>query len=341
MKIYTGSFLEPEFNNHMKEVWGVEKFDIIVQNPPYNSDLTGTFQSTDIYDQFVLKSIKNSNIILSITPSRWMTKNDKFNFRNLIINTGLVYIITNSDINYFKNTNISGGICYYLISNGYNDNTLFNNNYINLKEQHNKLGIILEKYDNTMQSILLKIETFNKINNFNSQSYFNLKTNFSNISTNGIKIYYSDRNGNRLKLKKDNNSYYSYVKINEFNDTKQLLNNYKVMTPSAYGYKSKTGNYYNRLGKIFIAGPNEICTESYIFFNFKTKKESENFKKYLESKFVKYLISLKKNKQHVTSKIFEFVPAIDLSNNITDEYIYKYFNLNNNEIKYIENIINF
>ena len=36
---YWGSFLDEGFDKHMKEVWGVEKFDIVVGNPPYN---TGT-----------------------------------------------------------------------------------------------------------------------------------------------------------------------------------------------------------------------------------------------------------------------------------------------------------
>ena len=36
LNIYTGSFLEKEFDYHMKNIWMVEKFDIIIGNPPYN-----------------------------------------------------------------------------------------------------------------------------------------------------------------------------------------------------------------------------------------------------------------------------------------------------------------
>ncbi len=34
---YWGSFLEDGFDKHMKEVWGLEKFDVVLGNPPYQS----------------------------------------------------------------------------------------------------------------------------------------------------------------------------------------------------------------------------------------------------------------------------------------------------------------
>jgi hypothetical protein len=34
LNVYTGSFLKSEFESHMKNVWNIEKFDIIVGNPP-------------------------------------------------------------------------------------------------------------------------------------------------------------------------------------------------------------------------------------------------------------------------------------------------------------------
>jgi hypothetical protein len=66
MKIYTGSFLEPEFNNHMKEVWGIENFDIIVQNPPYNPN--------SLWKKFIEKAIDlltDDGYMLAIHPTIW------------------------------------------------------------------------------------------------------------------------------------------------------------------------------------------------------------------------------------------------------------------------------
>jgi type I restriction-modification system DNA methylase subunit len=63
LNVYTGSFLSEEFDFHMKEIWGVDKFDIIVQNPPYNKmvDLT-----------FLQKSYSISDKVLFVHPSTWL-----------------------------------------------------------------------------------------------------------------------------------------------------------------------------------------------------------------------------------------------------------------------------
>jgi len=66
MNFYTGSFLEEGFDNHMKNVWGIDKFDIIIGNPPYNMPFKfNTGQGTTgnyIWDKFVIKSINMLNV---------------------------------------------------------------------------------------------------------------------------------------------------------------------------------------------------------------------------------------------------------------------------------------
>jgi hypothetical protein len=52
---YWGSFLTDEFDKHAKEVWGVEKFDLIIQNPPYQ-EVVGPRKTQQIWGKFVNKS---------------------------------------------------------------------------------------------------------------------------------------------------------------------------------------------------------------------------------------------------------------------------------------------
>jgi len=63
LNVYTGSFLESGFDKHMKDVWGLEKFDIVVGNPPYN-------QMIDM--DFLSKSHDISDIILYVHPATWL-----------------------------------------------------------------------------------------------------------------------------------------------------------------------------------------------------------------------------------------------------------------------------
>lgn len=73
INIYSGSFLDKEFNEHMLNVWGVEKFDIIVENPPYNKP--GTKDSgNQIWNLFIDKSlnlINENGLLCAIHPPAW------------------------------------------------------------------------------------------------------------------------------------------------------------------------------------------------------------------------------------------------------------------------------
>jgi hypothetical protein len=63
MKTYNGSFLESGFDKHMREVWGVEKFDIILGNPPFN-------QMIDM--KFIKLSYEISDVTCIVHPSTWL-----------------------------------------------------------------------------------------------------------------------------------------------------------------------------------------------------------------------------------------------------------------------------
>ncbi|NBX78530.1 hypothetical protein EBQ93_04140, partial [bacterium] len=64
---YWGSFLEEGFDKHMKEVWGLEKFDIVIGNPPYLKSL---------HIDFIDKSSKISDKIIFIHPSPWLFRGE-------------------------------------------------------------------------------------------------------------------------------------------------------------------------------------------------------------------------------------------------------------------------
>ena len=48
-----------------------------------------------------------------------------------------------------------------------------------------------------------------------------------------------------------------------------------------------------------------------------------NYKHYLETRFVRFLISLRKNTQHLTESRFKFVPLLEMNKEWTDEDLYK------------------
>lgn len=71
---YWGSFLTEDFDKHMKEVWRVEKFDLIIQNPPYQMRKDGFKKTQPLWHLFVQKSItllREDRYMVMVHPSGW------------------------------------------------------------------------------------------------------------------------------------------------------------------------------------------------------------------------------------------------------------------------------
>ena len=88
---YCGSFLDENFDKHMSDVWGVEKFDIVIGNPPYNTGTSGGNGSRDLWDKFVFKGYDlmiDGGFLLYVHPSKWRSPENKifdlFKKNNLI-----------------------------------------------------------------------------------------------------------------------------------------------------------------------------------------------------------------------------------------------------------------
>jgi len=75
LNIYTGSFLEKEFDIHMKNVWNIEKFDIMVGNPPYQNGKDSNFYVKFI-DKFYQIS-KEGSTLLYVVPNRFFQPSHK------------------------------------------------------------------------------------------------------------------------------------------------------------------------------------------------------------------------------------------------------------------------
>ncbi len=60
---------------------------------------------------------------------------------------------------------------------------------------------------------------------------------------------------------------------------------------------------------------------------------------YMKTKFFRFLVLLKKNTQHATSKVYSFVPMQNFSEEWTDEKLYKKYGLTQEEIDFIESMV--
>jgi hypothetical protein len=134
---YFGSFLDNDFDIHMKTVWKVDKFDLIVQNPPYqvqketekNKDSKNP-KTQPIWQQFVKKSIsllEKDKYMVMVHPGGWRDLDGPFKeAQNLLKDRQMLYL----NIHTFKDgLNMFGAKTnydYYILKNTKNDNTLTN-----------------------------------------------------------------------------------------------------------------------------------------------------------------------------------------------------------------------
>lgn len=93
------------------------------------------------------------------------------------------------------------------------------------------------------------------------------------------------------------------------------------------------------IGKAEVCGPNTACTETFLRIGpFADEHTANNVKTYMETKFFRALVGVRKNK-NMTQATYSFVPMQDFSKSWTDEELYKKYNLSQDEINFIESMI--
>ena len=94
--IYWGDFLSKDFDRHMKEVWNVEYFDLIIQNPPYQMNTGNRGSGHTLWNKFVLKSLSiliEDGYMVMVHPSGWRNISGAFDVvKNEITKRSLLYL---------------------------------------------------------------------------------------------------------------------------------------------------------------------------------------------------------------------------------------------------------
>lgn len=120
-----------------------------------------------------------------------------------------------------------------------------------------------------------------------------------------------------------------------------LLKGYKLFISKADGAAGQIGNPIPAriIGKAVIAEPNMLCTETFLAIgSFESKEECINVQRYMETKFFRFLVGIRKNK-NMTHDTYLYAPQQDFSHLWTDEMLYQKYRLSSQEIAFIESMI--
>ena len=120
--------------------------------------------------------------------------------------------------------------------------------------------------------------------------------------------------------------------------SKQLVDTWKVMIPQA-GSDGGQRIPDSVLGQPLLADLPSVCTQSYLFFYLKSKEETESLSAYLQTKFFRFLVSLRKLTQHATRSTYTWVPQQSWDRAWTDAELNQKYGLTAEEVAFIDLMI--
>jgi len=313
------------------------KFDVIVGNPPYQlSDAGDSTGSSPIYQYFVEQAKKLSPRYLSmIIPSRWFAGGKNLNdFRDAMLNDRRISYLVDYPIasDVFPGVKINGGVCYFLWERDYNG----------MCSVTTHMNIV----DDTMLRPLNQFDTFVRFNKaisilekVRAKKYPSLSEQVSIQKPFGLRTFVRPTGKGTITLYANKNI--GKIEKHEIINGLEMLEKWKVFLSMAYGEGGESRDYPRMItGKPIIGKPNSACTETYLVVgNYDTESEAINLDSYLRTKFLRFLVGLRKNTQHITRDRFAFVPQLPMTNLWTDKMLYSHFGLSDNEIRFIEEII--
>jgi len=113
-----------------------------------------------------------------------------------------------------------------------------------------------------------------------------------------------------------------------------------VFCPAKKAYGERGSFPFLVLARPFLGERRSCCTETYLVVGpFATKTIAKNATHYISTRFFRFLVLMKKNTQNALRGVYSFIPMQDLSQEWTDEKLYRKYKLTKDEIAFIESMI--
>lgn len=333
---------------------GGMQFDVIIGNPPYQLDDGGYGTSAaPIYQLFVEQAKKLEPRFLSLViPSRWFAGGKGLDeFRESMLVDSRVRSIDDflSAADVFPGVGLKGGVCYFLWDR---DNpglcrvaTHFKNwpvsvatrpllekgadVFIRFNEGVSILRKVM-KVEAGKPNVLLLPERRRFESLVSPRKPFGLSTNFQGKASKKAGDLVVYQNGGR-----------GYIARSKITTSTDLIDKWKIFVGYAAPGTGNKDTYPHRIiSTPFIGEPGSVSSETYLCIGpFESKAEAESALSYLSCRLTRLLILLRKSSQHVTSKVYGFVPTQAWSKQWTDRALYARYKLTANEIEFIEKIV--
>lgn len=330
------------------------QFDVIIGNPPYQLDDGGYGTSAaPIYHLFVEQAKRLEPRYLSLViPSRWFAGGKGLDeFRESMLTDDRLRSIDDylsaSDV--FPGVGLKGGVCYFLwerdnpgqcrVSTHFKDwavtaatRRLLENGADVFIRFNEGLSIVKKVVAvETGQSESLSLPAGKRFDELvSTRKPFGLETKFkgkAKKSAGDVLVY---QNGGT-----------AYMPRKSVTTGVDLIDKWKVYVGYAAPGTGNKDTYPHRIiSTPFIGEPGSISSETYLCIGpLASKREAESVLSYLSCRLTRLLILLRKPSQHVTQKVYGFVPTQEWTTAWADVDLYAKYGLSADEIAFIEKIV--
>jgi site-specific DNA-methyltransferase (adenine-specific) len=318
------------------------KFDVIVGNPPYQMDADGGNRTIPIYNIFIEEAKKLSPRYMAfIIPSRWMAGGLGLGeFRSEMLSDKRIRTLVDYPMasEVFPGVEIKGGVCYLMwerdnpgtcsvstvrsgVVEGPTERDL--NEFDVFVRDARALDIlhkVMENRESSMSEVLSARTAFGVVSNY--QGYT------KNQRPGSIRYYATSPTG-RIE---------AWISRDEALTNLEAIDYWKAMIPEA---GSDGGQKLPDvvLGQPWIAEPPSICTQSFLFVCVNDRKQAESVSSYYRTRFLRFLVSLRKITQHTTRESYTWVPQQTWDRIWTDAELYEKYGITSDEQAYIESMV--
>lgn len=318
------------------------KFDVIIGNPPYQMGSDGGTRDMPIYNKFVEQAKKmNPRYLSMIIPSRWMASGlGLTEFRRSMLEDRRIRKLVDYPVasEIFPGVEVKGGVCYFLwVRDAEGDCEVTT---IRGDDSFGPMKRNLAEYDVFVRDgraldILRKVQQKKEpsiVEMLSVDKEFGWTSNFTGFRTKknpgDVPLYYI-RQGKRNV---------GWISRKEVEKSRELIDTWKILVPQA-GSDGGQRLPDPVLGQPLPAPSPSVCTQSYLFFHVGSEAHAKSVGTYVRTRFLRFLVSLRKITQHATRSTYTWVPQQSWDRVWTDETLYKKYGLTKADIAFIESRI--
>ena len=316
-------------------------FDLVIGNPPYQlSDGGHNASASPIYQLFVesAKDLDPEHMVM-VTPSRWFAGGKGLNdYRDEMLHDHRLRSLVDYPKLYeaFPGVKIRGGVSYFLWSRTYDGPCR-----IQTMWDGYPTGPAVERYLDEFDVLVRQNEAVPILKKVLAYCEESIEGQISSRKPFGFATNYKgESRASQLEdpVKLFANQEVRFTDRTEIQVNPEWVDRWKVLMTRVQGTSAAVETMF--LSRPIIAEPGTACTETYIVAgSFDSREEAESLASYLRTRFVRFLVSLRKSTQDAPRHVYSFIPVQSWDHEWTDEELYAKYGLTDEEIAFIESIV--